>query len=130
MRKKIALTALTIGLIALAGCSSAPAPPPAPESSDTPPRATDSWTSPEPGHPALALYDDGTLGGFDGCNAFGGSYVRAGDTIELELGYGTLKACVGIDLWLRDAHTAQEDGDTLHVFGVDGTELGTLIADE
>lgn len=131
MRKHLAITMLSAGLLALAGCATAPtAPPlPLPESPAPTPSTINSWNSTEPGEPSLALYDDGTLGGFDGCNAFGGSYVRVGDTIELELGYGTLKACLGVDMWLRDAHTAQETGETLEVFNADGAAIGILTAD-
>ena len=124
----LALAALT----ALTGCAAAPdttppSPHPSPEPAPTPtPTSVDSWSSDEPGEPKLTLYDDGTLGGFDGCNAFGGSYVRTDNLLEFHLGYGTLKACIGIDLWLRNASSAEIDGDTLIVYDSTGSKIGTL----
>lgn len=131
----LACAALTL----LPGCAAAPqptppqpAPSPEPTAEPTPgptPVAVDSWSSAAKGEPRLTLYDDGTLGGFDGCNAFGGTYVRTDDLLELHLGYGTLMACIGVDLWLRDASSAHIDGDSLLVYDATGNRIGTLSED-
>lgn len=130
MRRFMTATAAFVMLGLLAGCAAAPAsqPPPERPAPTSPPTAIASWSSSEPGEPKLALYDDGTLGGFDGCNAFGGTYVRTDDLLELHLGYGTLKACIGVDLWLRNASSAAIVDDSLLLYDADGKELGTLTA--
>lgn len=130
----LAFTALAV----LAGCAASPeatpsprvpSPKPTPTPTRTPPQtptAVESWSSAEQGEPRLTLYDDGTLGGFDGCNAFGGTYDLTDDLLELHLGYGTLKACIGVDLWLRSASSANIVGDSLLVYDATGNLLGTL----
>lgn len=127
----VALAAASILL--LAGCATATPAAPGSSASETPepapsPTVTDSWSSAQPGEPTLALYSDGTLGGFDGCNAFGGTYTRDGDAITFEFGYGTLKACIGVDTWLRNAGSAEIVDDTLRVFDLEGDPLGILDA--
>lgn len=127
-------TATALGALLLTGCSSsAPSSPPASDpSSPAPsgePTAIASWTGAEESAPALAIYPDGVLHGFDGCNAFGGTYERDGDTLALTLGYGTLKACIGVDTWLRDAATATISGSSLEVFDATGAQIGSLAAD-
>lgn len=125
-------TLAAVGVLLLAGCATAA--PASPGGSSAPtsaepsptPTATATWSSAQPGEPTLALYSDGTLGGFDGCNAFGGTYTREGDTIQLELGFGTLKACIGVDTWLRNAGSAEIVDGTLRVYDLEGDPLGIL----
>lgn len=129
-------TLAAAGALLLTGCATAA--PGTPGDSSTPasaepspaPTATAAWSSSQPGEPTLALYSDGTLGGFDGCNAFGGTYTREGDTIQLELGFGTLKACIGVDTWLRNAGSAEVVDDTLRVYDLEGDPLGILDSAE
>lgn len=140
-RKGLLFAGAALGAALLTGCaSSAPSSPPASDPTDVPapassaspssaPTALASWTGSDAGEPRLAIYPDGELYGFDGCNPFGGTYERDGDELTLTLGYGTLKACVGIDMWLRDAATATVVGDVLEVFDAAGAQIGTLEAD-
>jgi len=71
-------------------------------------------------------FTDGDLRGSDGCNGVAGSYVRDGDALEFRRGMSTMKACLGVDTWLRTAARARVDGDTMTVFDRDGTRIGTL----
>lgn len=68
----------------------------------------------------------GKVRGTDGCNGLGGRYVVEGDTVTVSLGFSTLKACTGVDTWLRMIATATVSGDALTVFDRDGAEIGTL----
>lgn len=132
MRTLTRIGILCSGLLTLTGCATASAWPrtTAPAESPTPPPGrVESWSGDDAGEPTLALYDDGTLGGFDGCNAFAGTYDRADNQLDLHLGYGTLKACIGVDMWLREASAAEIVDNTLHVYDVAGNERGILTAD-
>ena len=68
----------------------------------------------------------GPLGGSDGCNGVGGAYEPDGLTATLTRGPSTLKACIGVDTWLRGASSVRVDGDRLHVFDRNGEEIGIL----
>ncbi|WP_180968909.1 META domain-containing protein [Microbacterium aurantiacum] len=84
------------------------------------------WSSAEKGEPHLTFQEDGTYTGSDGCNGLAGSYSQTDETIVLEPGLATRKACIGVDAWLFGAHTASLSEDSLIVFSKDGTEIGTL----
>lgn len=139
--RRLGLPAVAIAaLFALASCSSAPASPAptsVPEPTETPsasesvtPEQVGAWHSDDAGEPRLVLLDDGTFWGNDGCNAFQGDYTRDGDDITFGSSYGTLKGCVGIDPWLRKAHSATINGDELNVFDDSEQLIGSLDADE
>ncbi|HJA39525.1 MAG TPA: META domain-containing protein [Candidatus Brevibacterium intestinigallinarum] len=68
----------------------------------------------------------GSLNGSDGCNGVGGAYEPDGQTATLTRGPSTLKACIGVDTWLRGAASVRLDGDRLHVFDHNGEEIGVL----
>lgn len=76
--------------------------------------------------PEFLTLDDGNLTGSDGCNGLHGSYSREGDTLTVRLGLSTLKACMGVDTWLRKVATATVAGDTLTVFDRTGSQIGIL----
>ncbi|GAA1769180.1 META domain-containing protein [Agromyces humatus] len=76
--------------------------------------------------PALALADDGTVTGTDGCNRLVGSWGDDGETIAFEQVASTRMACEGVDTWLSGVDTATVDGDTMTVFDGGGAEIGTL----
>ena len=99
-------------MIPLAGCAS---------SSDSP---VGTWGDPDVAY--LELGPDGALSGSDGCNGVGGSYRPDGDTATIRRGPSTLRACPGVDTWLRGAAKVRVDGDTLHVFNSKDEEIGTL----
>lgn len=69
---------------------------------------------------------DGEVRGSDGCNGILGSYSVDGDRLSFSLGIGTLKACLGVDTWLRRIRSAAISGDTMTVFDRDGAQIGTL----
>ena len=75
------------------------------------------WISNEVGDPRLSFEAGGKLSGTDGCNGIGGEWKLAGDAVTLELGPSTLKACPGVDTWLRGATSVTIDGDTMTVLG-------------
>lgn len=77
------------------------------------------------GHEHVTL-TRGQLRGTDGCNGLGGRYVVEGDTVTFSLGFSTMKACPGVDTWLRTISSATVSGDTMTVFDRDGEEIGTL----
>lgn len=84
------------------------------------------WMSDETGNPQMEFADDGTLTGTDGCNGFRGDYTVEGEVATVKLGASTLKACQGVDDWLRGADTVTVEGDTMHVMDKNGEDIGTL----
>ena len=80
----------------------------------------------EPGQPRLEFQDEGVLGGTDGCNGISGTYAVEGETVKLEQAASTLRACEGVDDWLRGATEIRVDGEQLHVLNAEGTEIGQL----
>jgi len=115
-----AVTALLLG-----GCApAAPGVPGAPSGG-----FVGTWSAEPPAKgktPTLNLSADGGLGGDDGCNTLGGSWAQDGDGIEFRELFGTQMYCEGVDDWLREAATAQLDGDVLTVFDEDGDAIGEL----
>lgn len=87
------------------------------------------WASDENGDPLLSFEAGGKLSGTDGCNGIGGEWKLAGDTVTLELGPSTLKACPGVDTWLRGATSVTIDGDTMTVFGSPAGESAEEIGE-
>lgn len=69
---------------------------------------------------------DGELRGSDGCNGVAGSYSCQGETVTFHRGMSTLKACVGVDTWLRGAARGTIRGDVMTVFDREGNEIGVL----
>lgn len=80
------------------------------------------------GGPSLALAEDGTLTGTDGCNRLLGSWSEQGegDTIVFEGVASTRMACEGVDTWLSGLATATIEGDIMTVHGEGEAVLGTL----
>jgi heat shock protein HslJ len=102
-------------LVAVAGCSSFGSS-----------AFTGTWGEDAPGEPFLAISDDGTFTGNDGCNDFEGTGTVSGDTFEFGPFATIQQACEGVDPWLNIAVTASVDGDTLTVYKRDGDPIGTL----
>lgn len=85
------------------------------------------FSSTAQGEPHISFSDDGTFKLDDGCNGAGGEYTVEDDRIVLDpIGYSTLKACTGVDDWLRAAKSVEVENDTLTVFNSSGDEIGTL----
>ncbi len=84
------------------------------------------WTSDETGSPHLEFHEDGKVKGTDGCNGISTSYTIEGDRVMLKKFASTLKACEGVDDWLRGVREVSVDGDTLLVMNASGEEIGQL----
>lgn len=84
------------------------------------------WVSDEAGDPHLEFSDDGTVSGSDGCNGIGGEFSVENEVVSVKLGASTLKACQGVDDWLRGVTTVAVDGDTMQVMNENGDEIGQL----
>jgi heat shock protein HslJ len=84
------------------------------------------WASDEPGDPHLEFGEDGTVTGSDGCNAISTKYEVDGDLVTIEKHISTLRACRGVDTWLRHAATLRIDGDEATVFNHSDEQIGTL----
>ena len=84
------------------------------------------WISDEKGKPTLTFDDAGKVSGTDGCNGIGSTYKVEGDRVLIESFASTLKACLGVDDWLRAVSEVQVSGDELQVFNDSGAEIGTL----
>lgn len=84
------------------------------------------WTIDQPGNPTLTFEKNGKVSGTDGCNNIMGDFAADGAEAKLNRLASTLRACQGVDDWLRNASKVRADGDTLHVFDTDDQEIGTL----
>jgi heat shock protein HslJ len=84
------------------------------------------WQADEPGDPHLQFSNNSSVTGTDGCNGIHTTYTVKDDTAELKSFYSTLKACEGVDDWLRGISSVTVDGDTMHVMDTEGKEIGTL----
>ncbi|GAA2177312.1 META domain-containing protein [Leucobacter tardus] len=84
------------------------------------------WASEEKGQPHLTFAEAGKVSGSDGCNGIGGEYTVNDEDVTVSLGAATLKACPGVDDWLRGVATVTVDGDTMQVMNADGDEIGQL----
>lgn len=86
------------------------------------------WHGSPSGPERLALYEDGTFAGHDGCNPFRGTYVRDGDEVALRLAFTTRKGCLGVDTWLRKARAGTLTAEGLALRDAEGTPIGVLPA--
>lgn len=92
-----------------------------------PPFTGDRWVGGGTEHLTLR---DGEVRGSDGCNGILGSYTEDGARLSFSLGIATLKACLGVDTWLRGIRSAEITGDTMIVFNRHGEKIGTLAREE
>ncbi|WP_435747725.1 META domain-containing protein [Microbacterium sp. PMB16] len=84
------------------------------------------WGEDATGKPSLEFTADGEVRGSDGCNGIVTTYTVEGDRIALAPFASTLKACMGVDDWLRGARAAELDGDVLVALDATGERLGEL----
>lgn len=84
------------------------------------------WRSDEKGDPFLEFREEGRFVGSDGCNGLGGDYTVSGEAVKIERGGSTLKACPGVDDWLRSVASVTFEGDTMTVFDKNDDEIGQL----
>ncbi len=87
---------------------------------------------------STATFENGSVGGNDGCNNFGASYVVDGASITITPGPTTLMACpppideqaAGFNAALAQAAAYSIDGTTLTLTDTDGNVLATFEAVE
>ncbi len=84
------------------------------------------WGEDAKGQPHLEFTADGEVHGSDGCNGIVTTYSVNGDRVDLARFASTLKACPGVDDWMRGVRAVEIDGDVLVIKDASGTELGTL----
>ena len=109
-----------LAVLALAGCSTTPAP------DSTARQIVGTWGSKTEGEPFLTFGESGKVLGNDGCNVLNASWKEAGGTITLGDMAMSLMACPGVDSWLNMAATAKIDGNNLHLFDANGKKIGQL----
>jgi heat shock protein HslJ len=83
------------------------------------------WGSTATEQPHL-VFDEGKVTGTDGCNAISSTYTVNGSTITVKPFMSTLRACVGVDTWLRALRTVELDGDAIIIRNAAGDQIGTL----
>ncbi len=90
------------------------------------------WAATEGPDVNLTLNADGSLVGFDGCNAHTGVWSGPdGGTIHLEFGGHTEAGCPeGVVPWLALSDGATMRGDTLALFGPTDGPTGELVRSE
>lgn len=129
---KLILSALLAGSVAMfvTACAPASGPGATPTSSDEPvdiaTEIVGMWGSDATGEPHLEFADDGTVTGSDGCNGISTTYTVDGERAEIEKFASTLKACPGVDDWLRGIRSVEIDGDTLVAMNSSGDTIGQL----
>lgn len=84
------------------------------------------WGEDSSGQPHLEFAADGTVHGSDGCNGITTTYSVNGDRVDLARFASTLKACPGVDDWMRGIRAVEVDGDVLVIKDASGAELGNL----
>lgn len=84
------------------------------------------WESNEPGNPKLEFTADGAVTGSDGCNGIFSTYVVTDDGAVIGMFVSTLKACFGVDDWLRGIHSVRLQGDIMVVCDRSGAKIGEL----
>ena len=122
------------GVVARAGPVGAAGAAAAPTSTPTEGAGTDAvatevvglWGEDAEGQPHLEFTADGEVHGTDGCNGIVTTYTVDDGRISLAPFASTLKACAGVDDWLRGVRTAEIDGDVLVAMTATGTKLGEL----
>lgn len=84
------------------------------------------WTTDATGDPHLDFTADGAVTGTDGCNGISTTYTVAEDRVELAPFASTMKACQGVDDWLRGVRAVEIDGEALIVLNAAGEQIGEL----
>jgi heat shock protein HslJ len=85
------------------------------------------WGAGEGEQPLIHIHADGTLGGNDGCNAFGTTWRESGDNsiiIETDEWISTMRYC-GWE-WFPAARSGKVDGDVMTFSDESGKVIGTL----
>lgn len=120
--------ALAAALYTLQGSSNPSDPAEDPNSEQGAENVIGIWGNKDDGGPYLQFDEDGGVMGNDGCNGFSGQYTISDDgrrAVMHDL-LGTLKACPGVDTWLREGRSAVIDGDALTIFNDSDEVIGSL----
>ena len=126
-RRISAAIVVAAAALLLTACAPAIGPAGAPTSTASPdPDVVGMWGSEAAGEPYLEFTAEGEVTGSDGCNGIGSTYTVVDGTVEIAPFFSTLKACQGVDDWLRGVSQVQVDGDTLIVLDKNGTKIGEL----
>lgn len=88
------------------------------------------WASDQTGEPHLVFAADGSVQGSDGCNEISTTYVQDGALVTLKNFASTLRACPGVDTWLRHGRVLEIDGSAMTVKNAEDEEIGTLTRDD
>ncbi|WP_249667279.1 META domain-containing protein [Cellulomonas fengjieae] len=78
------------------------------------------------GTASLALDDDGTATGTDGCNRMLGTWEQDGTQVAFGPWAVTRMACPSVDTWLSLSVKATLEGENLVFVGPEGVVVGTL----
>ncbi len=89
-------------------------------------------------HPATLMFEDGRLSGNTGCNGFTGNYTLDGDSIQIDLGPMTMRACMeevadqeaAVLFGLQHASTFRVEEDKLVLLDAEGAPLLTFQAQQ
>lgn len=135
--------AMVVVAAALVGCTAQEVDEPAPAFSTAQPAPSASasaagvvredlvgdWVSPDDPDVTLTLSADGTMVGFDGCNAHSGTWSDiSGGAIRLQFETSTEKGCPeGFDAWLVLSDGALALNSTLGLYGPADGPTGTLV---
>ena len=125
-------------VLLITSCASGTEPGPAPtstgssggSSADVASDIIGGWGEDAAGKPHLQFTESGDVRGTDGCNGIASTYTVEGHRILLAPFASTLKACQGVDDWLRGVRAVEIDGDTLVVMNGAGERLGELTRAE
>lgn len=127
VRSSLAGVALLVASVLLAGCTGDAGDEATSAATPTAPAPVGAWGGDAlTSEPALALADDGTLTGTDGCNRLVGSWSDGDDTIAFDDVAWTRMACDGVDTWLSALASAEIDGSIMTVLDASGDGIGTL----
>lgn len=129
----MAVASAAVFALMITSCASSTDPGPAPtstspagSSADVATELVGGWGEDAAGKPYLEFTETGDVRGSDGCNGIVSTYTVEGDSIEIATFMSTLRACQGVDDWLRGVRAVEIDGDTLVVMDAAGERLGEL----
>ena len=129
--RSVLLAGTAAAALVLTGCTSGPGPAPTSTATTSATNVAEEiigvWGDEvTAGQPHLEFTEDSTVNGSDGCNGISSTYTVQDDRIDVAQFVSTLKACEGVDDWLRGIRAVELDGDALVVFDASGERIGEL----
>ena len=136
MNRRASIVLSVIALTALAACSSAASPTPAPLAGTWEITSTMGSAVPDAVQPPTATFANGAISGFGGCNTYTGSYTQNGTALTFGPVASTQMFCEGdpseveADLFAGLERTAswRMAGTNLEMLDADGTVVLTMTA--